>query len=54
MGKGDSVVVNCPHCGKASSYRLRNDNANQVETCRHCSKNFSIYITNGQVQDVRK
>jgi predicted RNA-binding Zn-ribbon protein involved in translation (DUF1610 family) len=42
MPKGDAVVVNCPHCGKASTYRLRNDNANQVDTCPHCSKNFTI------------
>ena len=54
MAKGDSVVVNCPHCGRAGTYRLRNDNANQVDTCPHCSKTFTISITNGQVRDVRK
>ena len=54
MPKGDNVVVNCPHCGKPSSYKLRGDNTNQVDACRHCSKNFSICVTSGQVRDVRK
>jgi len=54
MPKGDTVTLACPHCGRPSSYKLRNDNANQVDTCRHCSKNFTICITNGQVQDVRE
>ncbi len=54
MPKGDTVVVNCPHCGKPSSYQLSNENVNQVDCCRHCSKTFYICITNGQVRDVRK
>jgi hypothetical protein len=54
MPKGDTVVVNCPHCGKPSSYRLTGDNVNQVNTCRHCRRNLTICITNGQVRDVRK
>jgi hypothetical protein len=54
MAKGDCVTVNCPHCGRASTHRLRNDNVNQVDTCRNCGKNFYLCITNGQVRDVRK
>jgi hypothetical protein len=54
MAKGDSVTINCPHCGRASSYKLRGDNVNQAETCRQCSKTFTICVTNGQVRDVRK
>jgi hypothetical protein len=46
--------VNCPHCGRASNYKLRNDNVNQADTCRRCGKNFYICIANGQVWDVRK
>jgi hypothetical protein len=54
MAKGDSVVVNCPHCGKAGSYRLTGDNVNQTNACQHCRRTFYICITNGQVRDVRK
>jgi len=54
MAKGDTVVVACPHCGSQGSYRLRNDNSNQVDSCRSCHKNFYICITNGQVRDVKK
>ena len=54
MAKGDNVVVNCPHCGRPSSYKLRSDNVNETNTCRHCSKLFTICITGGQVRDVRQ
>jgi 4-hydroxy-3-methylbut-2-en-1-yl diphosphate synthase IspG/GcpE len=54
MAKGDSVTVSCPHCGRASAYTLRNENVNQVDTCRHRSKTFTIRITGGRVTDVRK
>ena len=54
MPKGDTVVLACPHCGKPGNYQLRNDNANQVDTCRHCGKNFTVHVTGGQVRDVRR
>jgi hypothetical protein len=54
MAKGDSVVVSCPHYGKPGSYTLRGDNVNQVDACRHCSKNFTVCITGGQIRDICK
>jgi hypothetical protein len=47
-----TVVLSCPQCGKPGTYELRNQNASQVVTCRHCRQNFRIQIRNGQVRGV--
>jgi transcription elongation factor Elf1 len=54
MAKGDNVVVNCPHCGRPSSYRLKSENTGETNNCRNRGKFFTIDFQNGQIRDVRK
>jgi len=49
------AVLNCPHCGKASTYDTRgNQNAAIVVNCRHCRSSFYIQIRNGDIIGVRE
>ncbi len=49
------VVLNCPHCGEASTFDTRgNQNAAIVVNCRNCRRSFYIEIRRGEIIGVRK
>jgi transcription elongation factor Elf1 len=54
MAKGDPVILTCPYCGKQSTYQIRGNDVHEVHHCKHCSRGFSVEVTNGQVRGVRK
>jgi transcription elongation factor Elf1 len=46
------LTVDCPRCGKVSSYTKsvsQNQNSGVVVSCKSCGKNFTIDIRKGEV-----